>query len=618
MHDLDAIKSEIRNRVSLVDVVSQHVALKQRGERYTGLCPFHQEKTPSFTVHATRGFFKCFGCGKAGDVFTFVMLTENVEFGDALRLLADRAGVTLRRGPGKASSGPDRVDLVRVNEWASRVFREDLQRSPLAEHARAYVRQRGIGPEVEARFELGYARGQADDLMDRARRAGISTALLLAADLVRESEDGRVYCFFRNRLMFPIRDAMNRVLGFGGRTLGDDKAKYLNTRETPLFEKGKGFYGIAQARQRMNESGRVIVTEGYVDAIMCHQAGFTETVAALGTALTEHQVDLLRRHVGHAVFLFDSDAAGEAAADRAIATALPRALTVKLARVPDGKDPADFFQHHGAVEFEAILNSAADALEFKWRKLRNSLSGVDLRARHAAISEFVSLVGRVCAANALDTISRGLVVNQVAAVLSIPPQEVQSLLARERVGGREQASSGAPNAPLPRATLSASEAVGVQMLQAVLAEPGLCGSATDVLRAVLWSDERHRALSAIVLDLHESYGEFHLDEVLARCETPELARCVVEFAESCRGADRAEQALSAARVRWSSIQQEEALSALRGAVPVAVGRSNDPTREQAERFAEGLRSVRHFAPRRLRHRAGGVASSGEAGAAGTE
>lgn len=604
LHDLDAIKSEIRNRVSLVDVVSQHVALRQRGDRYTGLCPFHTEKTPSFTVHAGRGFFKCFGCGRAGDVFTFVMLTENVAFGDALRLLADRAGVTLRRGPGKASSGPDRVDLVRVNEWACRVFREDLQRLPSAEHARAYIRGRGIGADAEKRFELGFAHGQADDLIERARRAGISTSLLLAADLLRESEDGRVYSSFRNRLMFPIRDTMNRVVGFGGRALGDDKAKYLNTRETLLFEKGKGFYGMFQARQRMNEQGRAIVTEGYVDAIMCHQAGFTETVAALGTALTEHQVDLLRRHVGHAVFLFDSDAAGEAAADRAVAVALPRALTVKLARIPDGKDPADFFQHHSSDEFEAILNSAVDALEFKWQKLRDGLSRVDLRARHAAVSEFISLIGRVSAAHALDAISRGLVVNQLAALLSMPPREVHALLTKETGAGSKASTLQRPGHDEPRGPRTASEAIGIQVLQAVLIEPGLCGRAEQVLGAVTWSDHRHRTLVSMVLELYRTYGEFQFEEVLSRCETPELSRCAVDLVESGGDTAWAEQSLSAALNRWELLYRVEGWSSVREALPSMLAQSDEESREQARRFTEGLRSSRHFAPRRLRQRPG--------------
>lgn len=612
MRDLDAIKREIRDRVPLVDVVSQHVALKQRGDRYTGLCPFHQEKTPSFTVHALRGFFKCFGCGRGGDVFTFVQHMENVSFPEALRMLADRAGITLRRGPGRVSEGPDRADLAKVNEWACAFFREELLKTQAGAAARAYVRRRGILPETEATFELGFAAGNVEVLTERARRAGFSTTVLLAADVLRESESGRVYAAFQDRLMFPIRDAMNRVVGFGGRTLVDHKAKYLNTRQTELFEKGHGLYALAQARQRMTEAGRAVVTEGYVDAIMAHQAGFGETVAALGTALTEAQVDLLRRYASSAIFLFDSDRAGEAAADRAIEVALPRRLTVRLANITDGKDPADFLQAHDPKEFEAILNSSTDALEFKWQRLNRSFNGGDLKGRHEAVTHFVGVVAKACASDALDVIGRGLVVNQVAGLLSLDPREVHRLMSRlQRRAESPASASRADVAAVERQARSADggEAAALVLLGVVLSDGGYCADAGDVLRCAPFGSAMDRGLAGVALELFDAYGEFDLGEVLARCEEPAMAQRAIDLAEEAQRRGNPAASVHAALSRWDDAQRERQLSGLRGNIVEAISRppseDDDAAQAAAHEYLDGLTKARHFAPRRFRGRISG-------------
>ncbi|MCH8967155.1 MAG: DNA primase, partial [Planctomycetes bacterium] len=324
MHDFELKKRQITDRLDILAVASQHVRLKRSGRRWVGLCPFHSEKTPSFTVTPDLGLFKCFGCGKGGDLFSFVQMRENVPFGEAFRMLADRAGVELVAGPTERSQGPGRVDVAKVNEWALRFFRANLTSAELGKNARDYLRGRGFSDEIVERFELGLATDGAPAIKDAAKRAGFDAPLLLGADLVREGDSGGAYETFRNRLIFPIRDATGRVVGFGGRTLVDDRAKYLNTRQTVLFDKGRGLYGIHQARTAVQERGRAVVVEGYTDCLAAHQAGFTETVATLGTAMTESQVDLLRRDSDAIILRFDSDDAGEAAADRAIHVALPR------------------------------------------------------------------------------------------------------------------------------------------------------------------------------------------------------------------------------------------------------------------------------------------------------
>ncbi|GAG39517.1 unnamed protein product, partial [marine sediment metagenome] len=244
--DFELKKGEILSRVDIVDVVSESVALKQRGKRWVGLCPFHSEKTPSFTVTPDLGLFKCFGCGKGGDVFSFIQYRENVPFIEAMQILADRVGVDLdRKGSGDPSSGgPTRADLARINDWAVGFFRRNLLASETGRSAREYLRGRNVADATAESLKLGLATDSGASLLEAATRAGVHRSLLLAADLVREGDRGRAYDTFRHRLMFPIRDATGRTVGFGGRTLGDDRAKYINTRQNGLFDKGRNLYGI--------------------------------------------------------------------------------------------------------------------------------------------------------------------------------------------------------------------------------------------------------------------------------------------------------------------------------------------------------------------------------------
>ncbi len=605
MYDLDRVKQEIVNRVGIVDVVSEHVTLKRRGSRWLGLCPFHSEKTPSFNVSPDKGFFKCFGCGRGGDVFTFVQLRENVGFGEALRMLADRAGVELRRptrGSDATRKEPSRADLAKVNEWAVKFFRRQLGDSAVGASAADYVLSRGFSPEIQAEFGLGYADGALDRLIDAARSAGFGPEVLLAADLLRAGERGDLYCTFRNRLMFPIRDTMNRVVGFGGRTLGDDPAKYLNTRQNALFDKGRGLYGIDRARQRVAELDRAIVVEGYTDCIAAHQAGFTETVATLGTALTESQVELLRRYGSTAILLFDADKAGEAAAERAIRVALPRHLVVRLARIPNGKDPADFLQNHDSDSFTELLNSGVDALEFKWQQTAQRF-GEDRggRYRREAITEFMTVVAEAFQSGVVDAIDRGMIVNRIAKLVSVEAKEVHKLL--QEAGRRTSYRSTVPAAvassdpPETSRKLDEEQAGLTLMLEVLLNEPGLFESCKDVFDPDRFADARDRGIAARVASLAESLGEFQVSEVLAGFEDPLVTSRVVELAHRGEGRGNFEKTLAMARTKLEQAndvrQSEASKNRLRSD-------GADGSSEQLRAHVDIVRHQRHFAPLRLR------------------
>ncbi|MFQ6048448.1 MAG: DNA primase, partial [Phycisphaerae bacterium] len=314
-----AITRQIQQATNIVDLIGQYVALKPAGANHKGLCPFHNEKTPSFYVSASKQIFKCFGCGAGGDVFTFLQLREGISFAEARAWLAQRAGIRLEPTSQDRPAGPDQNALARVNDWAARFFRRQLLEPGIGAVARQYLAGRKISQQTAEAFGLGYAPDRWDGLLTAAQARGISTGLLAAAGLIRPRSGGEgFYDTFRHRLIFPIRDLPDRVIGFGGRTLGDDSAKYINSPETVLFEKGRNLYGLDLAKQPITRAGQAVIVEGYTDCLMAHQHGLAQTVATLGTALTEAHVQVLRRFADRAVVVFDPDEAGQRAADRAL------------------------------------------------------------------------------------------------------------------------------------------------------------------------------------------------------------------------------------------------------------------------------------------------------------
>ncbi|WP_165953398.1 DNA primase [Deinococcus sp. S9] len=347
-------KEDVRARLNIADVIGEHVRLTPAGKgRLKGLCPFHQEKSPSFQVDTEQGYFYCFGCKAGGDVFSFVQRIENLSFGDALRKLAERAGVQLEARYGERSSR----DLYDVNAFALAYFREHLPGPALD-----YLRQRGLTDQTIEAFELGYAPEGWDGLLKRARARNLSERQLLEAGLLIENpESGRVYDRFRGRVMFPIRDHLGRLVGFGGRVLDDSKPKYLNTPETDAFKKGELLYGLDKARAGLGNGAELIVVEGYMDVIALHQHGFTGAVASLGTALTaEHAALLERLGAQRLVLMFDRDEAGLKATLAGLDQVLGAKFHVRATSVPSGKDPADALL---AGDLQGIRNALAGGLD---------------------------------------------------------------------------------------------------------------------------------------------------------------------------------------------------------------------------------------------------------------
>ncbi len=531
MHDFDGIKEQIRNRVDLVDVVSEHTALRPRGRNHIGLCPFHKEKTPSFSVNVDRQFFKCFGCGAGGDIFTFVQLRESVDFREALGILADRAGVELEPTRGVHQYQSSRADIARANAWACGVFRKNFQDNHSGASVREYVQSRGISAALADRFEIGLAAGSGNPMLDVGERTGIDPRLLADAGICRASDRGGFYDTFRDRLMFPIRDVTKRCVGFGGRTLVDDRAKYMNTPESALFNKSKCLYGIDLARDAIERDGFAIVVEGYTDCIAAHQHGFENTVATLGTAATEAHMLQLRRYCREVVLVFDSDAAGEAAADRALGVALAQNLSVKLANVPGGQDPADYLQLAGEQGFRDLLNSSVEALTFRWKRTRERFAGADSpAARREAVSEFVSLVAELCKFGVVDAIQQGIIISQLSNLLSVSSGEVRQLVARRMDTGRGRASGETSAKRRPDQPRGGEQAALVTMLTVLVNEPGLYGRVADVFDPDRFERPVFGRLAGYVRELANGLGEFRLAELLSRAENTEEAEILTDLA----------------------------------------------------------------------------------------
>jgi len=364
---------EVRERVPLGELVGRRVKLARAGRELKGLCPFHNEKTPSFHVVEEKNFYHCFGCGAHGDVFTFLTEAEGLSFPEAVEEAARRAGMPLPRPDPEAQAKAEKqAGLHEVMESATRVFQEHLGRSG-GKTAREYLERRGLSRRTIADFRLGYAPDSYNALKEALRARGIPEDQIREAGLVVKPEDGRApYDRFRNRIIFPITDRKGRVIAFGGRALDDNPAKYLNSPDTPLFHKGRTLYNLAGARKPAYESGRLLVVEGYTDVLSLAQAGLGYAVAPLGTALTEEQLGELWRLSPEPVLCFDGDAAGWKAADRAIDRALGLlrpGQSLRFAMLPEGLDPDDLVRREGAAAMRTVVEAAEPLSDMLWRMM---------------------------------------------------------------------------------------------------------------------------------------------------------------------------------------------------------------------------------------------------------
>jgi DNA primase len=445
---------QVKQAVDIVEVVSAHTDLRRQGARWVGLCPFHEERTPSFSVDAQEKLYHCFGCGVGGDTIKFVEEKEGLGFADAVELLADRYGVELEREKEDPKAEARRAQRRRLEELLGRAasfYSSYLWDSEEARKPREYLAGRGLGEEVLRAFGVGYAPSAWDQLLLRGQRAGFKIEELRAVGLVQRGRGGGEYDRFRERIMFPIRDRRGRVLGFGGRAMRSDQgAKYVNTAETDFFHKSQMLYGIDVAKAAIAKAGRAVVVEGYTDALALHQAGVEEVVGVMGTSITDEQVAALSGMVEEVVLALDADAAGQEAMLRAQRVAAGRKMRLLVAAMPAGEDPAEMVAAEGGAErFRELLAGAVELAAFQVGLVLDGTDTGSPAERDRALAEVAPVL-----AGMGESVSRDDLVRKVAERLDLEPAMVMGrvVASQPTAGGaaRASASSSAGSAPPSR------------------------------------------------------------------------------------------------------------------------------------------------------------------------
>jgi DNA primase len=416
---------ELLSRVDIVDVIDSRVALKKAGREYHACCPFHNEKTPSFTVSPGKQFYHCFGCGAHGSAVSFLMEYEHMEFVDAIEELASIAGITVPREASQPHHKESR-GLFELMEQVAKYYRDQLRQHEKAEQAIAYLKQRGLSGEIAATFGIGYAPPGWDNVLKHFTGKGVGEKQLLDAGLLIEKQNGGYYDRFRDRIMFPINDRRGRVIGFGGRALGDETPKYLNSPETELFHKGRELYGLYEARKHSKTLERLIVVEGYIDVVSLSQYGVKNVVATLGTATTADHLDKLFRIVPEVIFCFDGDRAGRQAAWRAVETALPQmreGRQIKFIFLPEGEDPDTIVRTEGEAGFLKRVKNAEAFSNFFFQSLSNKIELNTLDGRSFLVEKARPYLARLP-----DSVFQHMMVNKLAEISQVDSDKLSTLI----------------------------------------------------------------------------------------------------------------------------------------------------------------------------------------------
>ena len=420
----EEVLEKIKEQNDIVDVISETVKLKRSGRNFSGLCPFHNEKSPSFSVSQDKQIYKCFGCGEAGNVITFVMKNKNLPFVDAVKYLGERVNITIEEGNGKKSKTTEKKELLyKVNVEAARFFFSNLMST---KSSKEYFLNRGIKEETIKKFGLGYSKDSWNSLIFHLRKKGFKDEILLEAGLVSTSEKtGNQYDRFRNRVMFPVFDYRGNVIGFGGRVLDDSKPKYLNSPETLVFQKGTNLYGLNFAIKNKIPDRYFIIVEGYMDLITLHQYGITNVVASLGTALTTNQARLLRRYADKVIISYDADVAGQTATLRGLEILREAGFDVRVLNIPKGKDPDEFVRSNGTEAFKKLIKEAVPLIDYR---LKRAEEGINLRESDSLV-RYGKRVTNILAD--LDPVEKDVYVKKISENTGIREQTLYDVLSRE-------------------------------------------------------------------------------------------------------------------------------------------------------------------------------------------
>lgn len=517
-HD-DSIR-EVAERVSIVDLVGEYVALRRSGSNYLGLCPFHNEKTPSFNVNPAREIFHCFGCGAGGDIYSFLMKIEGLSFPEALRKLAARAGVTLAERPVTEREREQKDELKQqyaIMQLTARFYRDQLLADPQCKGARGYLERRQVSSDISAAFGLGAAPPVRNRLISYLRNNGYRLELAEKLGIVRNGEHGW-YELLHNRLIFPIRDRQGQPIGFAGRALDDTLPKYINSPESPLYKKSNVFFGIDLALREIRQSGTVIVVEGYFDHLTLFQNGVKNVLATCGTALTESHITLLKKHAERVCLLFDSDKAGRAAAVRGMELCLEQSLPSYIITLPEGDDPDSFLQMHGAESFNRLVTDAKPSFEqfLHWLLAKTAPDSVDQRVR--LMDQIVPRFNRI-----RNPIEQDLYQKEICRLLNIDPASFRRRLAGERAPLQR---GGSPVANITSAVRPVRKGIRLQSQETLLGLVALYPEVTKELEGMALDDlfdQQYLPLARVLFSAVRDDGEgADWRKILAQIEDDQL------------------------------------------------------------------------------------------------
>ncbi|NOX97027.1 MAG: DNA primase [Nitrospirae bacterium] len=548
----EAVIEEIKSRSDIVEIISEYLPLKPAGKNYKALCPFHQEKTPSFMVSSEKQIFNCFSCGVGGNVFSFLMKNEHLTFMEALKMLADRAGIKLPSHPDRGGEGKT-LKLFELNELAAVFFQRCLEKQE-GEKALKYLRNRGLSRETIHKFRLGYALPSWDRFLKEASRKGFSPNLLEEVGLALQRRDkSGFYDRFRNRIMFPIFNVRGKIVGFGGRVLDNSSPKYMNSPETPIYHKSDNLYGLNLAKEYILRENKVIIVEGYLDALTPYQEGIGNTVASLGTALSPGHLRCLRRYTKEVIIVYDGDKAGVAATLRGLDLLVEEEFHVKVVSLPPAQDPDGFIRKYGKEAFLEKVEKAPGLFDYKLNLLLSRYDPDSAEGKARIAKEILPTIDKV-----QDAIEKRAYVKELATRLNLRGKITlgeEDILAELRKLRKGKPSS-APPLPLERGTALAER----YLIQALLQEEELVSEAKKLLGTKDFRDQRYQRIAEAIFELESAGKPTHPGEVISYLQDEELGAAVARLAMETSPYSNGTQALTECLKR---IRKEEKKRSLR-------------------------------------------------------
>ncbi len=524
----DNIIEKLRDQMDIVQVISDYLHLKKAGANYKGLCPFHNEKTPSFVVSPEKQIYHCFGCGEGGNVFSFVMKLENFSFPEAVRQLAEKHGIRIpatRRAHAQKEKADTIEQLYYINLAAAKYYHRILTEMPQGEPAREYLKNRNVSEKTISKFLLGFAPFAWDLLVRQLRSQGFPLELVARSTLIKErSSDKGYYDTFRSRIIFPIQNVRGKIVAFGGRLINSDDTqspKYLNSSESPIYEKGANLYGLNSSSEQIRKQKNAIIVEGYMDLITAHQAGIGNVVATLGTALTRRQAKLLKRFTPQVTLVFDADAAGRAAAERGHAIFLEEGLQVKAASLPSGSDPDSFIRQQGPEAFISEITDAKPLMEFIIDNAIKEHDTSDIQGKVDCVNSVLPFLARID-----NSVERREYAQLLSERASAPEEDILSELRRSGLSRKKRTPSLDKNLAAAKAEKNEYTNAEKELLPLLLHQKKILEKYAQRLKPAIFKQEEHRQVLEALLELSDKEENLNLAKLIDMLESDEAKHLV--------------------------------------------------------------------------------------------